>query len=149
MTHSSLVFPASAITATATPYPRRIARRTAAVLAGLVAIFVVTTAIDLVLHVTGVFPPLDQRMADGLFALALAYRVATGVMGSYVTARLAPDRPLRHALTLGVVGVVISTTGAAMMWHAGPAWYSLGVIAVTIPCAWAGGSLRVRQLRAG
>ena len=147
MTRTSLAPAFPTVAATATAHPRRIARRVAAVLGGLVAIFAATTAIDVALHVTGVFPPLDQRMPDGLFALALAYRIATGVLGSYVTARLAPDRPLRHALALGAVGVLISSAGAAAMWHAGPAWYSLGVIAVTIPCAWAGGSLRARQLR--
>jgi hypothetical protein len=28
------------------------------------------------------------------------------------------------------------------MWDAGPAWYSLAVIAIAMPCAWAGGKLR-------
>ena len=150
MTPSTLVHPAPVLTADTTQ-PRRVARRVAAVVIGLVAIFVTTTVIDVALHVTGVFPPLDQmsdgqRMSDGLFALALAYRVATGVLGSYVTARLAPDRPVQHAVALGVVGVAISSAGAAVMWNAGPAWYSLGVIAVALPCAWLGGRLRARQL---
>jgi hypothetical protein len=29
----------------------------------------------------------------------------------------------------------------AVMWDAGPAWYSLGVIALAMPSAWAGGKL--------
>ena len=124
-----------------TQRPRRVLRRVGAVLAGLIAIFILSTTTDLALHATGVFPPWEVRMRDALFLLPLAYRVVYGVAGCYLTARLAPDRPMLHALVLGAVGVVISTAGAVLMWDAGPAWYSLGVIAIAIPCAWAGGKL--------
>ncbi len=125
---------------TATP-TRRVPRRIGAVLAGLLAIFILSTATDVALHATGVFPPWGERMSDALFLLALAYRIVYGVAGCYVTARLAPDRPMQHALALGAVGVVFSTAGAVAMWDAGPAWYSLAVIAIAMPCAWAGGKL--------
>jgi len=125
---------------TATP-TRHVPRRIGAVLAGLLAIFILSTATDVALHATGVFPPWGERMSDALFLLALAYRIVYGVAGCYVTARLAPDRPMQHALALGAVGVVFSTAGAVAMWDAGPAWYSLAVIAIAMPCAWAGGKL--------
>jgi len=124
---------------------RRLARRAGAVLGGLATIFAVTTAIDVALHLTGVFPPLGQEMSGGLFLLALGYRIACGVAGCYVAARLAPDRPVAHALALGGVGLAISTAGAVAMWDAGPHWYSLAVIAISLPCAWLGGALRERQ----
>src|SRR6266404_8085901 len=40
------------------------------------------------------------RMAGGLppFALATAYRIVYGIATSYLVARLAPDRPMLHAL---------------------------------------------------
>ncbi len=136
---------------TETPRPRRTGRSIGAVLAGLVAIFAVTTATDVVLHATGVFPPWDQPMSDRLFLLATAYRIVYGVAGSYLTARLAPDRPMRHALALGIVGLVVSIAGAVATWNRGPEfgpkWYPLAVIAMAIPCAWAGGRLREVQLR--
>jgi hypothetical protein len=128
------------------PARRRLGRSTGAVLAGLVVIFAVTTAIDVALHLTHVFPPLGERMADGLFLLATAYRILIGVLGCHVAARLAPARPMAHALVLGGIGVVLSTIGAACMWDAGPSWYSLAVIAISLPCAWLGGALRQRQL---
>ena len=112
-----------------------------AVVAGVLVIVVVTTLVDIVLHATGVFPPWNERMSDALFLLALAYRIVYGVAGCYIAARLAPDRPMQHALALGAVGVVFSTAGAVAMWDAGPAWYSLAVIAIAMPCAWAGGRL--------
>jgi hypothetical protein len=127
---------------------RRIPRRIGAVFAGLFTIFAVTTAVDLLLHATGVYPPFGQRMADSLFLLAIAYRLVIGVAGSYLTARLAPDRGLQHALALGVVGLGLSIVGAVVMGDQGPAWYSLGVIAMALPAAWAGGRLRSVQLGA-
>ena len=131
---------------------RRWLRSVGAVFAGLVALFAVTTATDVVLHATGVFPPWGQPMSDGLFLLATAYRIVYGVAGCYLAARLAPDRPMQHALALGIVGVLLSTAGAVATWSKGPEfgpkWYALAVVAIALPCAWAGGALRGMQLRA-
>lgn len=124
--------------------PRRTLRSIGAVLAGFVAIVVVSTLTDMALHQSGIYPPLGQRMSDGLFALALGYRIVYGIGGSYIAARLAPTRPLLHALVLGGIGTVLSVAGAVAMWHAGPPWYSLGVIAIALPCAWLGGKLATR-----
>src|SRR5262249_31022968 len=123
-------------TSTPTPTRRRALRRVGAVLAGLVAIFAVTTATDIVMHVTGVFPPMGAApMSHALFALAFAYRFVFDVAGSYLTARLAPDHPMRHALALGAVGLALSVAGAIAFWDAGPAWYPLGLAASALPCA--------------
>jgi hypothetical protein len=124
--------------------PRRTLRSIGAVLAGFLAIAVLSTAADAVLHATGVYPPFPQRMADGLFALATAYRIVFGVGGSWLTARLAPAAPMRHALVLGGMGTVLSTAGAVAMWQYGPAWYSLAIIAISFPCAWLGARLAAR-----
>ena len=107
---------ASAVRHPARPRPaggRRILRRVGAVLAGLVAIFAVTTVTDAVMHATGVFPPVGAPpMSSALFLLAFAYRFVFDVAGCWLTARLAPDRPMRHALVLGAIGLVLSIAGA-------------------------------------
>jgi len=137
---------------TETHRPRLILRRIGAVLAGFLAIFILSIATDVALHATGVFPPWGQPMSDALFLLATAYRIVFGVAGCYIAARLAPDRPMQHALALGVVGFAVSILGAVATWDRGPAfgphWYPVAIIAITMPCAWAGGRLRVMQLRA-
>jgi hypothetical protein len=125
----------------ARPTQRRTLRSIGAVVGGLVSTFIATTAIDVVLHALGIYPPVGVRMADSLFLVAIVYRIVLNIGGSYVAARLAPSRPLRHALALGVIGTVIATAGAVAMWAAGPAWYSLANIALALPCAWAGGKL--------
>ena len=138
-----------AIQSTATANPasqprrsRRVLRRIGAVLGGLVAIFAVTTATDVVMHLTGVFPPMDAPPMSGpLFLFAFGYRFVFDVGGSYLTARLAPDRPMRHALALGAIGLVLSIVGAVTMKGAGPAWYPIALAASALPCAWLGARL--------
>lgn len=136
-----------------TPHPRRLGRSIAALLAGFLTVVILSIGTDALLHATGVFPPWGQRMADELLLLATAYRIIYGIAGSYIVARLAPDRPMQHALVSGVVGLVISTAGAVATWNAGPEfdpkWYPLALIATTMPCAWAGGKLHDLQLSRG
>jgi hypothetical protein len=103
------------------------------------------------MHAVGLFPALGQPMAGTLLLLATVYRTVYGVAGSYIAAWLAPDRPMRHALVLGVLGLVVNIVGAVATWNRGPAfaahWYPLALTALAIPGAWVGGRLRVMQLR--
>ena len=119
-----------------------------AVVAGLLVIVILSTGIDAIMHAMHVFPPIGQPMSDGMFAWATAYRVIISIFGCYVAARLAPNRPMTHALWLGVVGVVISGIGAIVTWNKGPAfgphWYPIVLILVSIPCAWVGGKIYER-----
>ena len=82
-------------------------------------------------------------MSDSRFLLATLYRTVYAILGSYVTARLAPDRPMQHALLGGAIGLVLATVGAAATWNKGPEfgphWYPLALVATALPCAWAGG----------
>ena len=133
--------------------PRSLGRSIGAVLAGMLVGIVLTLGTDIGLHAIGVFPPWGQSMVGfgGALLLATAYRTIFGVVGSYIIARLAPDRLMQHALVGGFVGLVVSIVGAAVTWNKGPAfgphWYPLALIVLAMPQAWAGGKLRVMQLR--
>jgi hypothetical protein len=118
-------------------------RSIAAVAAGLLAVVILSTATDFVLEQLGVFPPLGQRMSNGLFAVALAYRVVITIFGCWLAARLAPANPMRHALILGAIGVVLGTVGAVVnaKTNLGPDWYTMALVVTALPCAWAGGAL--------
>jgi len=136
-----------------TAKPRRsIVRSIGAIFAGLLFIVVLSTVTDVVMHATGVYPPWFHYMLDSLFLLATAYRIVYSILGSYLTARLAPHRPMLHALILGVVGVLLSFAGALSTWNKGPEfgpkWYPITLIVMAIPIAWVGGKLRVKQLQA-
>jgi len=134
--------------------PRRIGRSIGAVLAGMLVGIVLTIGTDIVLHAIGVFPPWGQSMVgfDAALLLATVYRTVYGVAASYIIARLAPDRPMQHALVGGVVGLVVSIVGAAVTWNKGPAfgphWYPLALVVLAMPQSWAGGKLRLMQLPA-
>lgn len=124
--------------------PRRLRRSTLAVLAGLVGLVALSLGTDQILHVLKVYPPWGEPMYEpGLNLLALAYRIVYAVLGSYLTARLAPRAPMRHALVLGVIGLVVSTAGAiaAIPMNLGPAWYPIALALTALPCAWLGGRL--------
>jgi len=126
-----------------------ILRRFGAVAAGLLIIFALSLGTDVVMHASGIFPPWFQPMAGPLWVFALVYRSVYAVLGSYITARLAPNNPMKHALLLGVIGVVLSMAGLVSTWNAGPEfgpkWYPLALVASALPCAWIGGKLRQRQ----
>ena len=125
-------------------HPRRLGRSVAAVLLGFVAVVVLSLGTDQVLHVLQVYPPWGRPTYDpGLNLLALAYRIAFAVLGSYIAARVAPHAPMRHALVLGFVGLALSAAGAiaTIPMHLGPALYPIALALTALPCAWLGGVL--------
>ena len=121
-----------------------------AVLAGVLFIIVVTTLVDVVLHTTHVYPPMDQPIGDSLALLATAYRVLISIAGAWLTARLAPNRPLKHALILGFVGVILGTVGLLATWNLGlgPRWYPIALVVLAVPQCWVGGKLFETRARA-
>jgi hypothetical protein len=119
-------------------------RSALAVLAGLVTIFVTHLGTDQILHKLQVFPPWKEPMYDpSLNLLALSYRCIWSVVGCYLTARLAPRAPMAHALTLGLIGTVLSTIAifATAGMNLGPSWYPIALAVSALPCAWLGGLL--------
>lgn len=119
-----------------------------AIAAGFFATALLSLGTDVVLHATGVFPPWGEPMSDRLFVLATVYRVAFTVLGGYIAAALATQRPMKHVTILGAIGTVAATLGLVATWNAGPAfgprWYPILLVVTAFPCVWAGGLLRAR-----
>lgn len=134
----------------ATQQPRRLRRSIAAVVAGIVTGVGLSIGTDLVMHALGFLPAFGERASDGALLAATVYRTVYGVLGAYLTARLAPYRPMLHALVLGALGLVVTSAGAAVTWNKGPAfgphWYPVALIALAIPTAWVGGRLCEGQI---
>src|ERR1041385_7095126 len=88
--------------------------------------------------------------ASGPLTVATADRIVFAIFGSYIVARLAPNRPMWHALVSGGIGVGVSISGAIATWNSnlGPHWYSIALVVTALPCAWIGGKIRLAQLRA-
>ncbi|MDB6019150.1 MAG: hypothetical protein JWR19_3639 [Pedosphaera sp.] len=112
----------------------KILKSIGSVLGGIFVGAVLTVATNIVLHLTGVFPPLGQPTGDALLLLATAYRIPFNTVGSYVVARLAPDRPMQHALASGVVGVVVCSVGAVVTWDKGLGSHSIHSLSSRLQC---------------
>lgn len=134
---------------------KNIGRSIGAVLGGMVVGIVITVVTDVVLHAVHVFPPWGASMVgfDGALLLATGYRTVYGVLGGYIIARLAPGRPMQHALVGGVIGLVVSILGAVLTWNKGPAfgphWYPVVLVVLAMPQAWVGGKLHSMQVAGG
>jgi uncharacterized membrane protein len=112
-----------------------------AVVAGILFVIIVTTLVDIVLHAAGVFPPLGDPMDDRLSLIATFYRIVIGIAAGYLTAKLAPSNPMKHAMILGIIGTVLGTLGVVASWGSklGPVWYPIALAALAIPQSWLGG----------
>jgi hypothetical protein len=114
-----------------------------AVLAGFIFIVVTHTATDAVLERIGVLPKNNLFVGTGLILAVIGYRAVFSLIGCYIAALLAPHSPMKHALALGIVGVLLSTVGAIATanMNLGPAWYAWTLVAISLPIAWLGGKL--------
>jgi hypothetical protein len=127
-----------------------------AILAGIIFIVVTHTATDFILESLGIFPPPPNRAQPGqrfdvpwMVATALTYRIIFQIAGGYLTAFLAPSRPVLHSVILGLIGLVMSTAAAVTVipldW--GPAWYPIALAISSLPSVWFGGWLASKRLQ--
>ncbi len=116
-----------------------------AVFAGFLTVVLLSVGTDYGLETLGLFPPQSEPAAytAGMLMVALIYRCVYTVAGGYVTAKLAPNQPMRHAIILGIVGIVAGTIGAVMSWGLTPHhWYPIALVVTALPCTWLGGKMK-------
>jgi hypothetical protein len=131
--------------------PRRPGRSALALLAGFLVGAILSLGTDQLLHIAHVYPPWGEPMNQpGLNLLALSYRIAYSILGSYIVAKLAPRAPMFHSILSGVIGLVLSSAGivAATKVDLGPLWYPVALALSCVPCAWVGGKLYLSAARA-
>ena len=128
----------------------KIGRSILALLAGFIVNVVLALGTDFALQAAHILPAIGREpMNDPQSALAAAYRTLYAVIGSYVVARLAPYRPMEHALAGAAIGMLIAVAGAIVTWNKdlGPHWYALSLIFLALPTGWAGAKLWISQAR--
>ena len=124
-------------------------RSFAAIMAGflyIVALSFAAEALVVLWLLPSAFDGAGRTESVPVLLLMLAYWGVFTLSGCYLTARLVPERPTRHALVLGGLGVLLQIERMAGLWDTAPAWYHLVSLALVLPCAWAGGRLREVEL---
>ena len=119
----------------------KVIKSVAAVMAGFLVVGILHVATDLVLEKSGVFPSPSQPAAleTKYLAIAAIYRNLYNVFGGWLTARLAPTRPIKHAVVLGIIGMLANIAGGIVMWKIGAHWYPFILAALAVPSCWLGG----------
>src|SRR4051812_2128774 len=122
-------------------------RSIAAVLAGIIFIFLTHSGMDLILESLGIFTsPHEDFHTTWIVLTALGYRTLLSIAAGYLTARLAPSRPMVHALALGFIGLFFCIAAAVVVipMNISPAWYPIALALLAVPCGWLGGKLAER-----
>jgi hypothetical protein len=122
-----------------------------AVAYGFVFISAITFAADTIVKrtVPGAFATSGRTDNLPVLLFSLLYIAMFGIVGSYLTARLAPRNPMKHALILGWLALFFSFVATITLWDSAPAWYHVAALMLIVPCAWLGARLREIELKRG
>lgn len=119
-----------------------------AIVAGFLSVAILSILTDFILEALGVFP----KASEGLFVtwmllLALFYRSVYSSVGGYLTAKLAPHKPMKHVWILSFIGLFFAILGIFVNYsqNLGPNWYPIWLAILTIPFVLLGGKLRKRR----
>ena len=109
-------------------------RLTFAIVAAFIITAVLSSAVDHVFHVTGVYPPYGEPMFDmGLLLLASSYRLVFQVLGSYIMAIIAKNKAMTAAWIMGTLGTIFWLAGAFFLKGMGPVWYPVLGALLSLP----------------
>jgi hypothetical protein len=118
------------------------------VIAGYAAIALLISLLTLV--AVGVMLGGDYSVVTPAYLIVnFSYGAVCALAGGYLTAWLARRKAMPHAAALAGLMLVMGVIGlfTPMEGQAQPLWYALGITAVGVIFALAGGYLRARQIR--
>ena len=122
---------------------KNLLRSILAVIAGFITVVILSVVTDMVLEKTSIFPlPGKMPYITWMLMLALLYRMVYTIAGGYITAIIAPNRPMRHATILGIIGTVAAIIGVIVGWNLSAHWYPIALVVTALPCTWLGGKLK-------
>lgn len=124
---------------------KNILKSIGAVVAGFITVVILSIGTDTVLEKLGIFPPINAApFTTSLLVIAFLYRSAYTVLGGYVTAALAPERPMKLVWILAGLGTVGGALGIVVGWNLSDHWYPIAIFLSAIPCTWLGGKLKIK-----
>jgi hypothetical protein len=127
---------------------KSILKSTLAILAGFGLGVVLSLGSDFLLNSLGIMSMQNFKQNSTLIvALVVFYRFIFNVMGSYLTAKLAPNKPMKHVIIIGTIGTILGILGSVAMWDQAVSWYNIAIIVISLPSAWLGGKLFLNRTK--
>ena len=80
-----------------------------------------------------------------MMLVQLLYVGVYATFGCWLSGYLAPNRPMAHALAVGVLGLALNIPSAIMLRGSHPIWYLATGIVTTVLWAWLGGRIAERR----
>lgn len=124
---------------------KTIPRSILAFLAAIAATFALSYGTDAILIAANMMESDALPESVAVVTLIIAYRTAYNVLGSYIVAKLAPKRPMLHAMILGIFGIIGSLSIMISQPDYGPAYYPIILSLLALPSVWAGVKLAERS----
>ena len=122
------------------------ARSVLVVLGGFLLIGVLSLGTDVLVKsaLPGHFDAAGGTRHVGILVATLAYVFVYATFGCWLAARLAPSKPMRHAMILGLLGLAFNVAGTYAAWNTAPTWYHAVALLLVLPAAYLGGLLASR-----
>ena len=123
------------------------ARSILAIVAGFVltGALIVGTTFAVTAAMPGAFDARQVPTSTGILLLMHLYVAVYATLGCWVAARLAPSRPMRHAMIVGVLGCLVNLANPNI-WSMYPLWSNLVSVTTPLLWGWIAGTIRERQL---
>lgn len=82
---------------------------------------------------------------DAARIVQLLYVGVFATFGCWLAGRLAPNRPMAHALAVGVLGLILNVASGIAVSDRHPGWYLVAGVLTTMLWAWLGGRIAERR----
>jgi hypothetical protein len=123
-------------------------RSIVAVVSGFVFIASFSFGTDLALRAAMplLFETNGRTDSVAVLLLTIGYVGLYATLGCYLAARLAPRRPMGHALALGLLGLLFNAAGIYVTIDTAPVWYHMASVILVMLWAWLGGRMREQEI---
>lgn len=122
-----------------------IGRSLLAFVAAIAVASILSYGTDALLVAAGIMEANIATNSVGIIVLVVIYRTIYSVAGAFVLAKLAPSRPMTHAIALGVFGALGSLAAGFSMPGIASLWYAVALAVLALPSAWLGAKLAIRS----
>jgi len=111
------------------------------IILAFVVIALLSVLTDFLLESIGVLPNPEKGLFETwAILLVLFYRAVYTILAGFIIARFAPNKPMLHAIILGVIGTAITLLAVSNPEFAQKSelWFGYTLALMTIPCLWLG-----------